>query len=253
MTDRRHGYARYRLDGCRCYTCAYAVSEYNAHRQRSLTAGTWAPWVDAEPARLHLCALADAGLGSRRVADLTGLRRNTVQNLRHTDRARVRAATAAAILALEPTLDNIAPHAPVSGLGTTRRLRALVRAGWPQSHLAEHVGQTGPIVKNTPRSVTARTARDTRTLYRLIAELDPRAHGIPEHIAQRTRTRATAHGWPGPMCWDDDTIDNPDVEPEWTGRCGTTAGWDIHRREGIPPCPPCRNAHTTRRPRQDTA
>lgn len=48
MTDPRpHGYARYKLDGCRCYTCAAAASAYNIRRERAIAYGRWHPIAEA--------------------------------------------------------------------------------------------------------------------------------------------------------------------------------------------------------------
>ena len=63
MAERPHGYARYKLDGCRCYTCGYARSEYEAMRTRAILYGTWEPLIDAQPVRDHIKMLSEAGIG----------------------------------------------------------------------------------------------------------------------------------------------------------------------------------------------
>ncbi|HEX5200913.1 MAG TPA: hypothetical protein VFW27_13360 [Actinoplanes sp.] len=68
-SSRPHGYARYKLDGCRCYVCGWARSTYEQNRQKQIIAGTWKPWVQAGPARAHLVKLKAAGVGERRVHD----------------------------------------------------------------------------------------------------------------------------------------------------------------------------------------
>src|SRR5690606_40281199 len=42
------------------------------------------------------------------------------------------------------------------------------------------------------------------------------------------------------------SIDDPDAFPEWTGACGTVHGRQVHMREKIPMCDPCRKAHAER-------
>jgi len=47
VTARTHGtYTRYKLEGCRCYPCAGAASDYRANRERAIAYGTWQPFVD---------------------------------------------------------------------------------------------------------------------------------------------------------------------------------------------------------------
>lgn len=54
MSSRRHGYARYKLDGCRCYVCGYAAAQHNDAREHAIRRGQWQPFVDAGPVRQHL-------------------------------------------------------------------------------------------------------------------------------------------------------------------------------------------------------
>jgi hypothetical protein len=50
-----------------------------------------------------------------------------------------------------------------------------------------------------------------------------------------------------PDHWDDDTIDDPNAVPEYTGRCGSIVGALIHLRESIPMCPPCEQSIDNKR------
>src|SRR5262245_7217558 len=147
MTERPHGYARYQLDGCRCYVCGFARSKYDENRTKAITAGTWQPWVDAEPVRVHIEFLQTCLMGLRTIAALANGDRNRLQAILHgrTERGtgpqeKVRPALAAAVLAVEPTLENLGPNTVIDGTGTTRRLRALVAGGWPNQHLADAMG-----------------------------------------------------------------------------------------------------------------
>lgn len=62
--------------------------------------------------------------------------------------------------------------------------------------------------------------------------------------------------WAPVGAWDEDTLDDPDAAPDWTGRCGTPGGAEAHRRRGTPTCQACRDVRTAaqraRRERQNT-
>lgn len=77
--EREHGYARYRLDGCRCYVCGFARSEYDANRERAIAYGTWQPFVDAEPVRRHLRTLQSCSIGLRRIAEIAKVDRKRLR------------------------------------------------------------------------------------------------------------------------------------------------------------------------------
>jgi hypothetical protein len=256
MTDRPHGYARYKLDNCRCYVCAAACSRYNENRIKGITAGTWQPWTDAEPVRAHLLTLKSCGMGLRAIAAVAGVDRKRLQGIlnglphRGTGpQKKVRPALAAAILAVEPTLDNLAAACVIGATGTTRRLRALAAAGWPLQRIAEAMGWTpnNISVLVSASTVTVRTARLVRTVYNRLWNVDPATHGASLPGISHAKARAEQERWAPPAAWDDDTIDDPAAFPDWTGLCGTPPGHTVHRNHRIPMCEPCRTAYNAYR------
>ncbi|MEU6597913.1 hypothetical protein [Streptomyces flaveolus] len=256
MSNRPHGYARYRLDGCRCYTCAWARSQYDENRTKALAAGTWQPWTDAEPIRIHVTYLRSCDMGLRTIAAIAGVDRKRLQAVvgGRTERgtppqAKVRPALAAAVLAVEPTLENLSPSTLVSPIGTRRRAHALTAVGWPHQYLAEHLGM-GPSNYASMLSrpnVLVRRALAVRDMYDALWNTDPAEHGATPIGIARARRTALANRWAPVGAWDDDTIDDPEAFPDWTGRCGTPAGYEAHKRLGIPLCEPCRVAAAERR------
>lgn len=224
QSHRAHGYARYRLDGCRCYTCARAVSEYEARRRRLIAYGQWQPYVDAEPVRAHVRILMSAGIGRRTIARASGVPEGTLKKLlygrRTADRApsrRVRQEAARRILRLTPSVELLAAGTPVDATGTTRRLQALIAVGWTQTALAARLGWT---VANFHRllqqtRVTAGTARAVRALYDDLWNVPATGDGqVGRQAAARDRNTARRNDWPPPMAWDDDSIDDPDARPD---------------------------------------
>lgn len=251
MTSRPHGNAKYHLEHCRCPICIQAARDYDNNRYRAIAYGRWQPFVDAEPVRQHVRALGEFGIGWMRLARISGVPRGSISKLLYGDpqrgmapSKRVLPKNAQAILAVEPTLNNLGDRVPIDGTGTRRRLQALVAKGWSQSELARRMGMdranfAGTI---TRALVYASTVRSVNALYHELWRLDPEQHGVPARWAEQARKLAAAQGWAPIGAWDDDRIDDPDAFPDWTGWCGTPKGRSIHYRLGVPACTPCRAA-----------
>lgn len=255
-TERPHGYARYKLDGCRCYTCGWAVAQYNDTRNRGLMYGTWQPFTDAEPVRAHIEALRAAGIGRRRIAELSGVSEGAVIKLLYghpssgrAPSAKVRTETASRLLAVRPGMNSLAGHGIVGANGTVRRLRALVANGWPQAQLAGRLGMTpanfGTLMRQ--QQVTAEKARVIAELYVKIQNTDPRAEGVGPQAYTRALNQGVRNRWARPAHWDDEVLDDPAAFPNWTGACGTARGYGRHRADGIPMCSPCTRARAESR------
>ncbi|MEU2924157.1 hypothetical protein ABZ636_03720 [Streptomyces sp. NPDC007251] len=226
MSARPHGYARYRLDGCRCYTCGWARAQYEDNRQRAIQRGTWQPYIDAEPVRIHIRHLQDCGMGLRAIAAAAGIDRKRLQAIltgrpeRGTGpQEKVRPTLAAAVLTVEPSLENLAPSTLINPAGTRRRIQALVAMGWPQQHLADRLDMTPSNFSAMIRRdhVMVRRALAVRALYNALWRADPAQHGATAAGITRARKLAAANGWPPPAAWDDDTIDDPAATPHAEG------------------------------------
>lgn len=98
----------------------------------------------------------------------------------------------------------------IGATGARRRLQALAVMGHPLPTIATHArlsyGLLARIRNNTDRTIHPDTAARIARAYRQLI-------GIPG-TDQTTRELAIASGWPGPMAWDEDTIDNPVALPE---------------------------------------
>ncbi|MFJ9448197.1 hypothetical protein ACIRRH_41235 [Kitasatospora sp. NPDC101235] len=243
MAERPHGFTRYVTDGCRCYTCGWARHQYQVRLNTLKANDQWQPYVDAAPARTHLQQLQAQGLGLRRIQELSGVDRASLQKILH-GRSKIRPATARAILRTRPALNDYAPAAIIDATGTTRRLQALVAAGWPFAYLAARLGRTRGNFSSLLRRarVQAHTARAVCDLYVELWLTDPATRGADPEAMARARTCAASNDWAPPGAWDEDTIDDPAAAPDWTGACGTTAGYSAHQRAGTTTCPPCRAA-----------
>jgi hypothetical protein len=130
---------------------------------------------------------------------------------------RVCSHVAAALLAVSAGGSAPADGARVDATGTRRRLRALCAAGWSGPALAERLGMepSGLYLTLTSRAlVRAATARAVRALYDELWDEPPPQGTRSERIsAAKARGHAARMGWPPPMAWDDDAIDDPAASP----------------------------------------
>lgn len=216
--------------GCRCRECKLAHRrEAERNRVRLRASGGWQPWVDAGPARTHVRMLMAFGIGCERVAALAGpaVSAGAVSALIYghppgPPSRKIRPETEAAILAVQPVLENLAATALVDPTGTRRRLQALVAAGWPQRRLAARLGWRWSnfySVMVYPKQIAASTARAVIALYgELRDQPPPQATRAEKTAVLNARALAEARGWPGPDRLDDSTINNPRPVP------GTAAG-----------------------------
>lgn len=254
-SHRPHGSrAKYVVEKCRCKPCKKANRREENHRTRQQTYGRWQPYVDAEPVREHVRALGAYGIGWKRVAKLAGVQGTVVSKLLYGDRRRgmgpskgLRPENAEKILAVRAVPENLGSAVGVEGAGTRRRLQALVAGGWPQAQLASRLGMGGSnfgtLIHAEGVEVLAATARSVTALYEQLWRADPAENGVTLQAASRARTQARANGWASVGAWDDDTIDDPEAFPDWTGMCGTPQGYDAHYAHRLlPACQPCRDA-----------
>jgi hypothetical protein len=130
---------------------------------------------------------------------------------------RVNAQAAAALLEVSPR--NAAPAWHVDATGARRRLRALVRAGWPVRRLAALCGLSlstaYDLALGRRDAVEPATAAAVAAAYdRLWTGPPPGATAQDAAGINRARRYAAARGWPPPLAWDDDEIDNPKAHPK---------------------------------------
>lgn len=98
----------------------------------------------------------------------------------------------------------------VPSIGTARRLQALATMGWTMVELAERLGTCPAYLRKTARADRDRVWRDTATAVADLYDQLWDQHGR----STITASRARAKGWVPPLAWDDDTIDDPNAEPQ---------------------------------------
>lgn len=218
MSTPEHGtVSRRKYHGCTCELCRQAWRDYERRVRRLQAYGRWEPFVDATATREHVQRLQDAGIGPKRLAELSGIGYATISTLVWGDKQRVRHATEAAILAVQPGLDAYADGAVIDGTGTRRRIQALAVLGWSIPVQARLLGISRSSVQNinAGHGVYAATARKAVEVYEKLWDQPPPEVSLGERIsAGRARAEAARNGWAPPMAWDEESIDDPAAEPE---------------------------------------
>jgi AraC-like DNA-binding protein len=234
----------YKHYGCRLPACVARHAAYARSVYRRRGYGTWQPFVDAEPVRQHLRNLINYGISFEQAANLAGLYPASVAALLYpmggrAPKQRLRAETAAKLLAVKAIPENVHGLHPIDGTGTRRRLQALAAIGFPfvrlGDHLPLHPAQVGRVA-HAPR-VHARTARAVAKLYDQLWNQDPTQHGVRPATALKVKRYAASQGWAPPAAWDDDQIDNPAAQPDLGARVPRYValaenGLELEQRQG---------------------
>lgn len=245
--------------GCVCGWCVNARLRRNRLKHlRQLGRGAYTNPGEMQRLLDHIAHLRTAyGMTLERISVESGVALPSLMRYLHGERARARRHCYEAIMActwapgMPPGADTgRRAGAYVDNTGTVRRLTALYAHGFPYSWMARQlglrVGKTGssniPKMLQGPTTVTYGMYRDVKDLFDKYQNTDPRESGVTEQTYGRTRTMAARKRLAPPICWDDDTIDDPQAIAQWTGLCGTWQGYNKHYRTGIPACQPCTDA-----------
>jgi hypothetical protein len=156
-------------------------------------------------------ALADAlacGWSLRRIEAETGIGRDHLCRINgRTARPlkRVRWATYQTLLDLSAQPAPVPPGRLIDGTGTQRRLHALIAIGWPKAQLAYQLSG-GRALQIRPGLVTVRNAAKVQALYEQLWRTSGPSAAARRYAAER--------GWPPPLFWDDELIDDPTYQGE---------------------------------------
>lgn len=222
---------------CHCRTCITGWTRAGTRRQLLRLAGTPATITgeEAQHIRRHILTCRNAGMSQQLIARKADVAQSTISRLlNHPDRGCLRA-QGERILAVTPGRFDDCADRPATG--TVRRIQGLYLAahGPVQIAAASHLSPSmiTELAGGRYQSVSARTETAVR---RAVTELATRTGTCP-----RARRRAQREQWAPLGAWDD--IDDPQAIPDWTGYCGTDRGYWTHRRQQLPMCPRCEQAH----------
>ncbi|WP_269724178.1 WhiB family transcriptional regulator [Gordonia alkanivorans] len=211
---------------CQCGRPAHARGRcarcYAQLRARQTAYGRWEPsYTDAQPVREHLLALRAAGIGNRKVRELTVIAPSTIQAILYGRPARgnpparkVLRNTAARVLAIPVPVSKVPclrGGRVVPALGSVRRLQALAANGYSQRELWSRLGWPSP--QNATQMFAGRVENITVVRAQQVTVLFSQLQMVPG-TDRNARARAKAKGWLPPLAWDEDRIDDPTYTPE---------------------------------------
>lgn len=195
-----------------CDACYFTV------RTRQIAYGRWQTvYVDATATREHLIQLQQRCISPRALSAVTGIRREVLDRARTGSVQKVHQRTADRVLAVpipewRDAYRLAAPGARVPVIGTRRRLQSLMRAGYVQGALCDRITVTG--AKYAHRELfTEKNDHTLASIAARVVDLFDELHLIPGPSPRASRW-AEKQGWPPPLAWDEDTIDDPDARPD---------------------------------------
>lgn len=209
--------ACYVKNKCRRPECREANRVQQKARRTAQLYGRYDAYVDAEPVRKHVEALSIAGVGRRRLAELSGVSQTAIQTLKNgtpskrggIPPARIRRETAEALMVITGAAQ-VAPHALVNARGSHRRIQALVARGWSRTRLAGLLGVSNLTAMLKTSSLTQQKADQIAALYEKLWDKTPSFNSTHEAVgARRAMNFARRNRWAPPLAWDD--IDNDEA------------------------------------------
>lgn len=206
--------------GCiHCQTYGRTIAR-RRYRLRKL--GIPVGYTDAAAARRHAKKLHAAGMTIRQISRRANLTEASLRDIFYGRTKRIRAEVQESVIAIQPEPTRWGKHILVTG--TRRRLQALNAIGYSYADLAARLGITEYAVRwdlNSPTEfVSTARAAQVRRLYQQLADT------LPANPQLRVLRNAARKGWLPPICWDDDTIDDPNAMPYRPGTPDANIAYD---------------------------
>ncbi|MFJ2676346.1 helix-turn-helix domain-containing protein [Streptomyces sp. NPDC087525] len=222
---------------CRCQVCIRGNRLANIRRERARTSGQ-GNLVDCTVINEHLDRLKESGMSQMTIARQAGVSQTTISYIVNGKTRACQRDKAQRILAVTPGSFDLLSEMPM--LAIQRKLQALYALGHGQLAIAAagslNHSTVSHIVNGRYSKIDGSTAAKAEAAYTKLSNT-PGA-------SWKAKARARKFQWAPPAAWDDDSFDDPNAHPDWTGHCGSDRGWWSHRLTGIPVCPPCDTAHT---------
>jgi len=171
--------------------------------------------VPADPIRTHLHELLRAQASLRGIADVSGIPVAVITRIAGGHQPTVTRRVAAALL--EVTSSDLTrrpnPGGFVPKVGAVRRIRALQAIG----HCARDIAAAGSLTERDVYLIVNQAGRwITQSRWDAVTEAYDRLSMTPGH-STKARAIAAAAGYPPPLAWDEDAIDDPDAGPVDSG------------------------------------
>jgi hypothetical protein len=136
---RAHGTRSRYVHGCRCRPCRDANTDYENRRSKLIVYGQWTPFRPAGITVQRVEWLRREGMGLHTIAELAGTHRSVLQKLLRGETCQVRIETQTAVMAIEPTLENLRPSTLVDAAPTWRLVRGFLAVGFTKAEIGRWV------------------------------------------------------------------------------------------------------------------
>lgn len=201
--------------GCRREECLDA-RRLKRKRNRLLRQTGRPGMVPAARAAKHIARFRAASLEDNAIIVDLGIARTTFYRVMRGEPLSRRTEQRILSVPAPKPVDEVVTLVKVPAVGTHRRMRALLRQGWPPGELERRLGVHMGWMAQSSRHTSVTTAMRTRVaaLYDELWNVRPEDAGVQAGRARSTRELAVEAGYYGPLAWDDDTIDDPDTMPQ---------------------------------------
>lgn len=167
--------------------------------------------TDPKRAQIHVQTLtATHGVSIRAIAETAGVTPSVISNLNRGICPGLKVTTEKAILAVTPQAIFNRPLQTgfVPNIGARRRIQALMAIGYRHQDLTPQLGfSTGTLLHQIGEWIS-------KAKHDAVAALYEELWDTPGPAPATSRVRIEKAGYAPPMAWDDDTIDDPNAEPD---------------------------------------
>lgn len=229
----------HKTHGCRCAACCARAARHHQELKAKKRAG-FVGFVPIDPTRDHILVLTGAGMTQKHIASRSGISEVTITRIVQRRQNIIHSNTARALLAV-PILESVQAGGGVDGLGTRRRLGALMSLGYTGYFLSGQLGTyQGYVSDALHRDQISHRYRDAvADLYERLSMTTP-----PETpAAKRARLFAARLGHVPPLMWNDidtdpepptvETLDEPYIDDVAVARALTGEPVKLTRPERV--------------------
>lgn len=177
----------------------------------------------ARKSQIHVQSLVANGMSVRAIAEVSGVKAGTVSRLSRgiCKSVALRTETAILTVSLEAVMGRPNPRGFVPNIGSRRRLQALMAIGWRHSDLSPMAGFNTGTLNHQVGNWISRAKHDA------MKDLYDRLWNTEGPAPATSRARVRNAGYLPPLSWDEDTIDDPNYEPDSADAEAVDAAEDV--------------------------
>lgn len=206
----------------KCRKCSNKVQKHgggglcSVHYRRKLAyRGEPQGWVDPSASMEHIRRLREHGMTLKAIGESIGQHEDSVRMIAKGGRKKLRAATEAKLLEIQPWTGVGSSNDFVPTLASMRMIRALAALGYSFAEQGRRIGMHRQTLCNIAhgrnRFTERRVADAVQDLFTKLQYAPPE----DSPFARKARTIARRNGWTAlPMDWDEDELTHLDAKPK---------------------------------------